>query len=83
MELARKHHLRVLGLLLAPPAYISTCPDGPDPGRCAAADTEEFGRLAGEIAEHAQDTIRPLGDPERAGRRLGVRRARRRNTRRC
>ena len=58
MELARKHHLRVLGLLLAPPAYISTCPTGPDPGRCAVADTREFGRLAGEIAEHAQDTIR-------------------------
>jgi hypothetical protein len=58
MELARKHHLRVLGLLLAPPAYISTCPTGPDPGRCAVADTAEFGRLAGEIAEHAQDTIR-------------------------
>ena len=58
MELARKHHLQVLGLLLAPPAYISTCPTGPDPGRCAVADTTEFGRLAGEIAEHAQDTIR-------------------------
>jgi len=59
MELAREHHLRVLGLLLAPPAYISTCPDrGGDAGRCPAADTHEFGRLAGEIAEHAQDTIR-------------------------
>ena len=58
MELARKHHLRVLGLLVAPPAYISTCPTGPDPGRCAVAYTAEFGRLAGEIAEHAQDTIR-------------------------
>jgi hypothetical protein len=58
MQLARKHHLQVLGLLLAPPAYISTCPTGPDPGRCAVADTTEFGRLASEIAEHAQDTIR-------------------------
>jgi len=58
MELARKHHLRVLGLLVAPPAYISTCPTGPDPARCAVADTAEFGRLAGEIAERAQDTIR-------------------------
>lgn len=59
LELARKHHLRVLGLLLAPPAYISTCPDrGGDAGRCPAADTGEFGRLAGEIAERARDTIR-------------------------
>lgn len=69
MELARKHHLRVLGLLLAPPAYISTCPTGPDPGRCAVADTREFGRLAGEIAGHAQDTIRHweiLNEPDAA-----------------
>ena len=58
MALARKHRLQVLGLLLAPPAYISTCPGGPDPGRCGVADTSELGRLAGEIAEHAQDTIR-------------------------
>jgi hypothetical protein len=59
LELAREHHLHVLGLLLAPPAYISTCPDrGGDAGRCPAADTGEFGRLAGEIAEHARDTIR-------------------------
>ena len=58
LELAREHHLRVLGVLLAAPAYISTCPDRwPDAGRCAAADTGEFGRLAGEIAEHAKDTV--------------------------
>jgi hypothetical protein len=59
LELAREHHLRVLGLLLAPPAYISTCPDrGGDAGRCPAADTDEFGRLAGEVAERARGTIR-------------------------
>jgi hypothetical protein len=59
LELARERHLRVLGVLLAPPAYISTCPERwPDAGRCAAADTQEFGRLAGEIAEHAKDTVR-------------------------
>jgi cellulase (glycosyl hydrolase family 5) len=58
MELAREHDLQVLGVLLNPPAYISTCPERwPDAGRCAAADTDEFGRLAGEIAEHAKDTI--------------------------
>jgi hypothetical protein len=57
LELAREHHLRVLGVLLGTPAYISTCPERwPDAGRCAAADTAEFGRLAGEIAEHARDT---------------------------
>jgi hypothetical protein len=58
MKLAREHHLKVLGVLLAPPAYISTCPErGGDRGRCPAADTGEFGRLAGEIAEHAQGAI--------------------------
>jgi hypothetical protein len=58
LELAHEHHLRVLGVLLAPPAYISTCPERwPDAGRCAAADSDEFGRLAGEIAEHAKSTI--------------------------
>ena len=45
-------------MLLGTPAYLSTCPERwPDAGRCAAADTQEFGRLAGEIAEHAKDTI--------------------------
>jgi hypothetical protein len=59
LELAGKHDVKVLGVLLATPAYVSTCPErGPDAGRCAAADTEEYQRLAGEIAEHAKDTIR-------------------------
>jgi hypothetical protein len=58
LELAREHHLRVLGLLLGPPAYISTCRSGGNTVRCPVADTKEFGRLAGEIAEHAQPTIR-------------------------
>jgi hypothetical protein len=58
LELAREHHLRVLGVLLGPPAYITTCAERwPDAGRCAAADTGEFGQLAGEIADHAKDTV--------------------------
>jgi hypothetical protein len=58
LALAREHRLRVLGVLLGTPAYISTCPERwPDAGRCAAADTGEYGRLAGQIAEHARDTI--------------------------
>jgi len=59
LELAGEHDVKVLGVLLATPAYVSTCPErAPDAGRCAAADTEDYGRLAGEIAEHAKDTIR-------------------------
>jgi len=57
-ELARRHHVRVLGVLLGTPAYISSCLERwPDAGRCPATDTQEFGRLAGEIAEHAKGTI--------------------------
>jgi len=59
LGLAGEHHVKVLGVLLATPAYLSRCPERwPDAGRCPAADTEEYGRLAGEIAEHAKDTIR-------------------------
>ena len=58
LALALEHDVRVLGVLLGPPASISTCPERwPDAGRCPAADTQEFGRLAGEIAEHAKETI--------------------------
>ena len=74
LELAGEHDLKVLGVLLGTPAYLSTCPERwPDAGRCAAADTQEFGRLAGEIAEHAQGHHRDLGGRERARRRVGVR----------
>jgi hypothetical protein len=42
MELSHKHDLRVLGILLAPPQ---------------SADEEDFGTLAGQVAEHAKGTI--------------------------
>ncbi len=42
IELSKKHRLPVLGIVLAPPA---------------GADEEDFGRLAGEVAEHAAGTI--------------------------
>jgi hypothetical protein len=42
MRLSKKHDLRVLGILLAPPL---------------GADEKDFGRLAGEVAEHAAGTI--------------------------
>jgi hypothetical protein len=59
VERSKRHDLPVLGILLAPPAYTSACPERwPDSRRCAAADAEEFGRLAGEIAAHASPTIR-------------------------
>ena len=58
VALARRHQLGVLGILLAPPAYLTTCPERwPDARRCAAADPEEFGRLAGLVAERARTRI--------------------------
>ena len=56
--LSRRHDLPVLGILLAPPAYLTTCPERwPDSVRCPAADPAEFGRLAGELAQRARHTI--------------------------
>ena len=52
LELAREHHLKVLGLLLGEPGEPAT-----------------FGRMAGEVAEHAQDTVRDweiLNEPDAA-----------------
>jgi len=59
IELSRRYELPVLGVILQVPAYISTCPERwPDSVRCAAADPTAFGRLAGEIANHARGTIK-------------------------
>ena len=55
--LSKKYDLPVLAILLAPPRFVSACPDKPDPSRCAAGDTAEFGALAGQIAKHAAGTI--------------------------
>ena len=45
LALSRRHRLPVLGILLSPPGWLSL------------DDAEEFGRLAGEVAAHAGDTI--------------------------
>jgi hypothetical protein len=57
-ELSNRYEMPVLGILLAPPAYLTSCPERwPDSVRCPAADPAEFGRLAGELAHRARDTI--------------------------
>ena len=57
-ERSRRHDLSVLGILLAPPAYLTTCPERwPNARLCAAADPAEFGRLAGEVANRTRDII--------------------------
>jgi hypothetical protein len=58
MSLSEKYDLPVLAILLSPPRFTSTCPERwPDSGRCAAADTAEFGALAGQAAKHAAGAI--------------------------
>jgi hypothetical protein len=58
ISLSRKYDLPVLAILVSPPRFTSACPERwPDSGRCPAADTAEFGALAGEIAKHAEGAI--------------------------
>ena len=58
IELARRHDLRVLGLILSVPAYLSSCPErGETAPLCPPTDPAEFGRLAGEVAAHAGGSI--------------------------
>jgi hypothetical protein len=45
LELSRRHQLPVLGIVLSPPTWAR------------ADDPAAFGRLAGEVAAHARDTI--------------------------
>jgi hypothetical protein len=58
IELSRRYQLPVLGILLHPPASITTCAErGPEGVRCAARDPEQFGRLAAQVAVHAHGVI--------------------------
>ncbi len=58
IELARRHRLKVLGILLDPPSWLSTCPERfPHHVRCPTTDPAELGRLAGEIAAHAGPAV--------------------------
>ena len=58
IELAGRHRVKLLGILLNPPSWLTSCPARfPHHVRCPAADATEFGRLAGEIAAHAGAAI--------------------------
>jgi hypothetical protein len=57
IELSRKYHQPVLGILLGMPRFASACPEQPDASKCAAADASVYGALAGAVAGHAADTI--------------------------
>jgi hypothetical protein len=58
IELAERHDMKVLGLILGMPAWLSACPErGPEAALCPARDPAEFGRLAAEVAAHARDSV--------------------------
>jgi hypothetical protein len=59
IALAERHDLRVLGLILGMPSWLSSCPErGADALLCPARDPAEFGRLAAEVAAHARGRIK-------------------------
>jgi hypothetical protein len=51
IELARRHDLKLLGILRGSPLWLSGC------SKCAPRDPAEWGRLAGEVAAHARGEI--------------------------
>jgi hypothetical protein len=58
IERARRYGVRVLGLIRGTPVWLSSCPNrGPKATICAPRDPKEWGRLAGEVAAHAKDSI--------------------------
>jgi hypothetical protein len=58
VRLARRHDLQVLGVVLGIPDWLSSCPErGAEAPLCAPRDPAEFGRLAGEVAAHAEGSI--------------------------
>ncbi|MEA2363273.1 MAG: polysaccharide biosynthesis protein PslG [Thermoleophilaceae bacterium] len=59
VELASRHHVRLLGIIRGTPAWLSDCPkrEPPKVTICAPRDPAEWGRLAGEVAAHARGSI--------------------------
>src|SRR5215211_5361868 len=85
IALSRRYHVRVLGILLETPTWLSTCPTAAQPGHCPPRDLGAYGALAGRIAAHARGVIghwqilnepwhseRFTGTPEDYGRLLSV-----------
>jgi hypothetical protein len=57
IELAEKHDIKLLAILLGTPEWLSTCQGKPKSAICPPRDPAEWGRLAGEVAGHARDSI--------------------------
>jgi hypothetical protein len=58
VERARRHDVRLLGIIRGSPLWLSSCPQrGPKAAICPPRDPAEWGRLAGEVAAHARGSI--------------------------
>jgi polysaccharide biosynthesis protein PslG len=70
IALAQRHDIKVLGVILGIPSWLSSCPErGAEAALCPARDPAEFGRLAAEVAAHARDSIEHweiLNEPDAA-----------------
>jgi hypothetical protein len=70
IELAQRHDLKVLGVMLGIPSWLSSCPGrGAEAPLCPPRDAAAFGRLAAEVAAHARDSIEHweiLNEPDAA-----------------
>jgi hypothetical protein len=58
IALSRRYGIRVLGVILEMPTWLSTCPTGAQPGHCPPLDYSQYGGLVGRIAAHARGVIR-------------------------
>jgi hypothetical protein len=59
IELAERHDMKMLGLILGMPTWLSACPErGAEAALCPPRDPAEFGRLAAEVATHAGGSVR-------------------------
>ncbi len=60
LGLARRHGLRIIGVLLAPPYWLTDCPPGTPEDRaytCPVGDPEAWGDLVAQVAAHAGPTV--------------------------
>lgn len=67
MALARAHALRPVGVLLATPWFISSCPAQADSYRCPPADVEAWARMVSKMVAHTRgviDTFEILNEPD-------------------
>lgn len=57
LAMAKRHRVKLLGILRGTPPWLVTCRRQGDTSICPPRDPSEWGRLAGEVAEHARGSI--------------------------